>query len=219
MQVWGCHTHMMHVDMHIAYAAGFSNCPRYPNCFSTCLTKPIYAYVVIYELITQWVWEQNRKMGVLITPMALAHLHHPLEASERVSDETCGLYWWPSFWAVIYIYHYIHIMHYRYIIINWNKLFLIDIYIQRLDMAMMVYRIMRYYECFLLGCNCIFNFIVQDFLFYNMDKHVDIKWHQLHPIIVYRTTLGVYCSCVGAPFTNSLIECYFIMMVATTIGI
>ena len=36
------------------------------------------AYVVMYKLITEWFSVKNRRIGVLITPMALAHPLHPI---------------------------------------------------------------------------------------------------------------------------------------------
>ena len=62
-------------------------------------------------------------------------------------------------------------------------------------------------------------------LFYNTD--ISAKWHcelvQLHPITVYRTAFGCalfWCwVSLCFPFTNSMVSCYSIIMVATIIVI
>ena len=67
-------------------------------------------------------------MGVLITPMALAHPLHPIKGRSRNKRRNlwvgwCVSSWRPWFWHVHSIY-YIHTKHYSRILTNWNILFL-----------------------------------------------------------------------------------------------
>ena len=67
-------------------------------------------------------------MGVLITPMALAHPLHPIKSRSRNKRRTlwvgwCVSSWRPWFWPVRSIY-YIDTTHYSRILTNWNILFL-----------------------------------------------------------------------------------------------
>ena len=61
----------------------------------------------------------------------------------------------PWFWSIKSIYNYTYIMYYKCILSIWNKLFLSDIYIPRVGVAMTVCWIMRYCYSLLLGFNCI----------------------------------------------------------------
>ena len=71
-------------------------------------------------------------MGVLITPMALAHPLHPIKSRSRNKRRNlwvgwCVSSWWPLFWPVHSIY-YLHTTHYSRILTNWNKLIPRDIH-------------------------------------------------------------------------------------------
>ena len=92
---------------------------------------------------------------------------------------------------------------------NWNKLFLRDMYIPRVCVAITVCRTTQYCWSFLLGINYIFNRVVSDSLYYNMD--IGTIWHcalvsciQLQSID--RTVLGVHCSGVEC-------HCVFILLI------
>ena len=72
-------------------------------------------------------------MGVLITPMALAHPLHPIKS--RFGNKPRNLWvgwcvssWRPWFWPVHYIFYYIHTTHFSRILTNKNILFLRDIH-------------------------------------------------------------------------------------------
>ena len=90
------------------------------------------AYVVMNKLVVQWFSDQNRRVGVLITPTALAHPRHPIKSRLRNKRRNLWVGWcvssWRSwFWPVYAIYH-IHTKHYSCILSNQNKLFLRDIH-------------------------------------------------------------------------------------------
>ena len=115
-------------------------------------------------------------------------------------------------------------MHHRCILSKWNKFFVKDLYIPRLGVAMTVCRMMRY----ILSCfvpNVYINCVVQDFLYFNVD--IVTMWHcalvrctQSQSIeLVFGGALFWCWLLLYFSFTNYSIECYFIMMVATTIGI
>ena len=118
------------------------------------------ANVVIYELLTEWFLGQNRRMGVLITPIALSHPLHHIRSRSRdkrrnLRVRRCVASWLHWFWTVNSIY-YMHIIYYSYTLSNWNKLFLRDVYISKVGVAMMVCWIIWYCYSFLLD----FNFVL-----------------------------------------------------------
>ena len=90
------------------------------------------------------------------------------EAAVRIIQESfrkhhawwCVSSWQPCFWSVYPIYHYIFTMYYSCILSNWNKLFLRDLYIQRVGVAITVCLMIWYCYSFLSGFKC----IVQDSL-------------------------------------------------------
>ena len=71
-------------------------------------------------------------MGVLITPMVLAHPLHPIKSRSRNKHRNLWVGWYvsswrPWFWPMHSIYH-IHTTHYSRILTNQNILFLRDIH-------------------------------------------------------------------------------------------
>ena len=130
------------------------------------------AYVVIYKLITKWFWtrtegwEFNYSHGADTSPT-------PLEAGRGISVETCGLndigFGLYTQFVIIYIYMYIYIMCYSCVLNNWNKLFLRDIYIRRVYVAVTVCWMIWYCYSSLLGLKFIFHLYSSGFLYHNMD--------------------------------------------------
>ena len=131
------------------------------------------------------------------------------------------------FWSEYSIYHHIHTMYYtcNCILDNRNKLFLWAIYMLRDGVAMTVCWMLWYSYSFLPGFKCIFQLYSSRFYisWYGYRYHVTLCIGQLHPITVYKTVFVCalfWCwvsSCI--PFTNSLIEFYFIKIIGTVIGI
>ena len=112
------------------YTASINCCKRTFYCNDSKITEfemidtktSITAYVVMYKLITWCFSDQNNRMGVLITPMALAHPLHPIKIRSRNQRRNlwvgwCVSSWRPWFWPVHSIY-YIHTTHYRRILTN-----------------------------------------------------------------------------------------------------
>ena len=133
-------------------------------------------------------------MGVLITPMALAHPLHPIKSRSRNKRRNmwvgwCVSSWRPWFWLVHSIY-YIHTTHYSRILTNQNKLFLRDIHTNSwyghagvLDGLM------------LSGFRCAFNCMVQCSLYHGMDIDTCdiVHWSAApHHRIGYGTVFGVW---------------------------
>ena len=136
--------------------------------------------------------------GGTITPMVLR-----LEAGQGISAVTCGLgdvisSWWHWFRSLNSIYYHIHITYYRCILIKWNKLFLRDIYLPRVCVALTVYRMIRYCYCVL---SCLVSIayyccVVQNSLYYNMDIGTiwHFAWASCTPIHFIGLVLAVHCS-------------------------
>ena len=122
------------------YTASINCCKRTFYCNDSKITEfemidsnnSSTAYVVVYKLITWWFSDYSRRMGVLITPMTLAHPLHPIESGSRNKRLTlwfgwCVSSWRPCFWPVHSIY-YIHTTHCSRTLTYGNKLFLRDIH-------------------------------------------------------------------------------------------
>ena len=137
-------------------------------------------------------------MGVLITPMTLAHPLHPIEYHWIIKSRSrnkhrnlwvgwCVSSWRPWFWPVHPIY-YIHTTHYSRILNNQNKLFLWDIHNKSwyghagvLD------------DVILFGLKCAFSCMVQYSLCHGMDICTCdiVHWSSApHHRIAYRTIFG-----------------------------
>ena len=144
-------------------------------------------------------------MGVLVTPMALAHPIHPIKSRSRNKRRNlwvgwCVSSWQPWFWPVYSIY-YIHTTHYSCILSNWNKLFLRGMHTQSwcgyagvLD------------DLILSGFKCTFSCIIQYSLYHNMD--IGTMWHCA--LVSYTPSQSI-----GLVFVCAL----FIVIVLTVIGI
>ena len=96
-------------------------------------------------------------MGVLITPMALAHPLHPITNRSRDKRRNlwlgwCVYSWRPWFWSVYSVYH-IHTIFSCTLSIQ-NNLFLIDAYIPKVGVTMMVCCMIGHCCSFLLGFKC-----------------------------------------------------------------
>ena len=142
-------------------------------------------------------FELEQKDGSLITPVALAHPVHYIKSRSRNKHRKmwvgwCVSSWWPWFWFVYSIYYHRHTIHYSCILSDWNKLFLRDIYIPRVGVAMAMCRMIRYCYSSLLDFKCISKSYSSGFsiLWYGYRYHVTLCINQLHPITVYRTGLG-----------------------------
>ena len=76
------------------------------------------------------------------------HLFHTGIGNARNAKNTwvgwCVSSWWPWFLSVNSIYDFIHIVYCRCILSSWNKLFLKEIYIPRVNVTLTVCRIVRY---------------------------------------------------------------------------
>ena len=133
-------------------------------------------------------------MGVLITPMALAHPLHPIKSRSRNKRRNlwvgwCVSSWRPWFWPVHSVY-YIHTTHYSRILINYNVLFLRDIHTKSwyghagvLD------------ELILCGFMCAFSCMFQYSLCHCMDIGTcyNVHWSAApHNRIANRIVLSVY---------------------------
>ena len=94
--------------------------------FFYCLCADILIdYIMIFS-------DYNRRIGVSITPMALAHPLHPIKIMPRNKRR----YMWVGrfvssgrpWFRPVYSGFCIHTIHYSCKLSNWNKLFLIDIH-------------------------------------------------------------------------------------------
>ena len=124
--------------------------------------------------------------------MALVHPLHPIKHKSWNKRRNlwvgwCISSWWPRLWSINSIYHYIHTVYYSYI--------LSEIHIRNKT-----------------WCG-------QDSLCHNMD--MGNMWYcalvsctPSHAIGLFFGCALFWCSVSCAVFTNCLIECYFIMMVA-----
>ena len=83
-------------------------------------TKRFIAYGILYELIDLWVLDSNRRMGVWLLCMTLAHPLHPINSRSRIKRRNlwvgrCVSSWWPLFpsrnCVLIYIYLYVCILY------------------------------------------------------------------------------------------------------------
>ena len=134
------------------------------------------AYVVMYELITLWVWTRTGWIW-----FNCWHILSVLLTGRRwIRTKPVG--WTISFLLMTLvlvhnsIYYYIHIMYYGCSLSNWDKLFLRDIYIPRVGVAMTLCRIMRYHYSCLIGFNCIFQLYTWFFV-YIMVWIKSTMWH------------------------------------------
>ena len=106
--------------------------------------------------------------------MALAHHLHYIRKMSRNKRRNmwvgwCVSSWGPWLWSIYSIYYHIHTMYYSYILNNWNKLILRDIYAYQ--------ELVRPWLCvglcnIILSClvsNINFNCIVHDSLYHNID--------------------------------------------------
>ena len=106
-------------------------------------------------------------MGVLITPMALAHPYHSIKGRSRNKRRNMWVGWWVSFWRPWYwpvhsIYH-IHTTYYSSILTNQNKLFLGDMH------AKSWYgRVGALDDLILSGFVCVFSCMVRYSLYHGM---------------------------------------------------
>ena len=105
---------------------------------------------------------------------------------------------------------------------HWN-VFFSERCIIRVGVAMTVCRMTRCCNSFLLGLNVYFNCKFRYSWYYDMD--IDTMWHcaliswpQSIALVLWCALFWCWVS-ICVPFTNSLIQCYFIMIVATIIGI
>ena len=133
-------------------------------------------------------------MGVLITPMALAHPLHPIKSRSRNKRRNlwvgwCVSSWRPWFWPVHSIY-YIHTTHYSRILTNQNMFFLRDIHANSwyghagvLD------------DLILCGFRCAFSCMFQYSLCHGMDVGTCdiVRWSAApHNRVANRTVFWVY---------------------------
>ena len=118
-----------------------------------------------------------------------------LDAGRGISAETNGLDDASSWrhWSVYSIYYHIRTMHYSCILNNRNTLFLRDIYITRVGVAMTVCWMIWYCYYFLPGLTCIFQLYSSGFSlsYYGYRYYVILCIGQLHPITMYMTGFGV----------------------------
>ena len=174
-------------------------------------------------------------MGVLVTPMALAHPIHPIKSRSRNKRRNlwvgwCVSSWQPWFWPVYSIY-YIHTTHHSCILSNWIKLFLRGIHTQSwcgyagvLD------------DLILSGFKCTFSCIIQYSLYHNMDiyPYYDIEntglynWKYIWNQTVsnrHMVPIGTIWHCTLVSLTPSqsiglvFVCALFIVIVLTVIGI
>ena len=116
-------------------------------------------------------------------------------------------------------------MYYSCVLSNRNKLFRRDIYIPKVAVAMKVCQVICYCSSPLLGFKRIFQCILQCSLYHNID--IGTKWHCALVSCTPSQSMGLVLGCGlfwhwvswCVPFTNSLIEFYFIMMVVIIIVI
>ena len=124
------------------------------------------------------------------------------------------------------IYYHTHIMYYGCILSNWNKLFLRDIHISTLGVAMIVCWVISY--CcypFPLGFKCMFELYSLNSLYHNTD--IGTMWHWAWVSCTPSQSIGLFFGCalfwgwvsLYVPLTNSLVEFYFILRFMTIIGI
>ena len=122
--------------------------------FIYCIRNNILVeYVMVFGL--------EPEDGSVITPMALAHLLYPIRSRSRNKCRNmcvgwCVSSWRPCFWSAYSICYYTYTMYYSCILSNQNKLFLRDIYIPRVGVAMTVFWMIWYCYSFLPGFKCIF---------------------------------------------------------------
>ena len=126
-------------------------------------------------------------MGVIITPMALAHHLHPIKTGRGISNETCGLDDVFPHDDIGSGSHTPFIIYTPYIIAalpsNSNKLLYtytyiyIHVYIPKVDEAMTECWMIWYRYSFMFGFKCFFFqlYIVQDSLYHYMD--IGTMWH------------------------------------------
>ena len=129
--------------------------------------------------------------GSSITPMVLAHPLHPIRSRSRNKHRNLWFGWCVSSW--------------------WHRFYFVySIYYHVHSM---------YYCCILNNWNksflIYFNCIVQDSLYHNM--YIGTMWHCA--IVSCTPSQSRCCVSLCVLFTNSLIEWYFIMIVATIWGI
>ena len=151
-------------------------------------------------------------MGVLITPMALAHPLHPIKSRSGNKRRNLRVRWcvsscWPWSWPMHSIY-YIHTTHYSRILTNQNKLFLRDIHTKSgyghaavLD------------DLLLCGFRCAFSCMVQYFLWHDMDIGIYDIVHRStapHNHIAYRTGFGV---CVVLVLNAIRCSCHYFLYI------
>ena len=168
-------------------------------------------------------------MGVLITPMALAHPLHPIWSKSRYQRRNlwvgwCVSSWRPWFWPVYSIY-YIHIILHSCNLSKWKKkLFQRDIHTKSWcghavgvldDMILLSFSV--WFQKYISFVS--FNILYIMIWMYHVPGTM---WHcDLVSFTVYRTVLGYalfWCwVSLGAPFTISLIWFYFIIV--TIMGI
>ena len=179
----------------------------YPNLLYYICSNLYINYVIGFGL--------EQENGRLITPMALAYPLYPTRNRSRNKRRNtwvglCVPSWWPWFWSVNSIYHFIHITHiyYKCILSNWNKLFLRHIYTY--------HELVWPWQC--VEWNDI---IILSFVYHNMN--IDTMWHCAFVIcihqIVYDCFWGVRCSGVEGDYVFLLLISTCIMMVATIIWI
>ena len=124
------------------------------------------AYVVMYNLITQFLLDKNRRMGALITPMAPAHPLHTIKAGRGMSAEICGLNdvllpgdlgSSPLTPFIIYIPYIIDALW----VIKISSL--LEAYISKVGVAMMVCCLIWYTLSFLFGVTRVFKWYISGF--------------------------------------------------------
>ena len=150
-------------------------------------------------------------MGVLITPMALAHLLHPIKSRSTKNRQNlwvgwCASSWRPWFWPVYFIY-YIHITHNSCILSNQNKLVLRDIHIKSCcgHVGVLDYLILLLFPVWFQVYIQLYSpvFSISE---YGYRYHVALYIGSQHPITVYRTGFGV---CVVLVLSVIRCFCYY----------
>ena len=90
-----------------------------PQVYCICNNAWI-AYVMAFGI--------EQQDGSLINPLALVHPLHAIRNRSKNKHRNlwagrCVSSWWLWIWSVNSVYYHIHIVYYRYILSNWNKLF------------------------------------------------------------------------------------------------
>ena len=170
------------------------------------------AYVVMYKLITYWLSDYNRRMGVLNTPMALAHPLHPIKRRSRNKRrKTCGLDdvflpddlgSGPCTPFIIYIPHIIA----AFLVIKISSFW--DTCIPKVGVAMLVYWMVWYCYCFLSSVH--FSCIVQYSQYHNMG--VGTMWHWILVSSTPSQSIGLFFwVCVVLVLSITMCSCYYFL--------